>query len=173
MPEAQRNSPSWITACRRLAALFVLFSFAAAAAAVRPIPYKHSDKYHQVERLEESWRVAMLAGDFDALNRMLADDYIAIGANGTLQSKEQSLAALKAGDVRLTSMEISDRKIRFYGSTAVVTSLSSIEGSNADGPVSGTFRYTRVYVRNLQGEWKIVSFEISRIHSHGVQHSNE
>lgn len=173
MPEAQRNSPSWITACRRLAALFVLFSFAVAAGAVRPIPYKHSNKYHQVERLEESWRVAMLAGDIDAMGRLLADDYIAIGANGTLQTKEQALATLKADSLHLTSMEISDRKIRFYGATAVVTSLSSIEGSNADGPVAGEFRYTRVYVRTPQGDWKIVSFEISKVHSREAHHSNE
>lgn len=173
MPEDHRNSLSWITARRRLAVLFVLFSFALAAGAVRPIPYKHSDKYHQVERLEESWRTAMMAGDIDTLSHLLADDYIAISANGTLESKEQALAALKAGNLHLTSMEISDRKIRFYGSTAVVTSLSGIEGHNAEGPVSGEFRYTRVYVRNAQGEWKIVSFEISRIHPHGMHHSNE
>jgi ketosteroid isomerase-like protein len=38
-----------------------------------------------------------------------------------------------------------------------------VQGTTADGNVSGSLRYTRVYVRNPQGQWKIVSFEASRI----------
>jgi ketosteroid isomerase-like protein len=38
-----------------------------------------------------------------------------------------------------------------------------VSGSTADGDISGSYRYTRVYVRDEQGVWKIVSFEASRI----------
>ena len=58
---------------------------------------------------------------------------------------------------------ITDRKVRFYGATAVVTSLANIQATTPDGPMTGDFRYTRVYVRNAQGLWKIVSFEASRV----------
>jgi ketosteroid isomerase-like protein len=58
--------------------------------------------------------------------------------------------------------------VRFYGTTALVTSRAQAAGSNAEGEdISGSFRYTRVYVRNAQGKWKIVSFEASRIRQSG------
>ena len=42
-----------------------------------------------------------------------------------------------------------------------------VHGTNAEGDINGSFRYTRVYVRDAHGEWKIVSFEASRILKHG------
>jgi ketosteroid isomerase-like protein len=53
--------------------------------------------------------------------------------------------------------------VRFYGATALVTSFAHVTGTNAEGEAIGDFRYTRVYVRNAQGQWKIESFEASRI----------
>jgi ketosteroid isomerase-like protein len=48
-----------------------------------------------------------------------------------------------------------------------VTSLAEVQGTTAEGDISGSYRYTRVYVRDAQGEWKIVSFEASRIRDPG------
>ena len=67
----------------------------------------------------------------------------------------------------MTSIEFSDRKVRFYGQTALVTSRAEVSGNNADADFSGSYRYTRVYVRDEQGKWKIVSFEASRIRDSG------
>jgi ketosteroid isomerase-like protein len=57
--------------------------------------------------------------------------------------------------------------VRFYGTLALVTSQADVKGTNATGDFSGTYRYTRVYVRNAQGIWKIVSFEASRVREPG------
>jgi ketosteroid isomerase-like protein len=116
--------------------------------------------------MEEAWRNAMMKGDVAAMSSLLADDYIAISASGTLQTKEDTLARLRSGRRHITSLELSDRKVRFYGTTALVTSLAHVNGTNADGEVIGNLRYTRVYVKNVQGKWKIVSFEASRIRAH-------
>ena len=101
------------------------------------------------------------------MDALLADDYMAISASGTLQSKEQTLENLRSGRVHFTTLDISDRKVRFYGTTALVTSIATIQGTTADGEISGNYRYTRVYVRNSQGAWKVVSFEASRIREPG------
>lgn len=124
---------------------------------------KHENAHHEIDQLEDKWRSAILASDAPAISSLLADDYTAITSEGTLQTREDWLANLRSGRVHFTLLNVSDRKIRFYGSTAVVTSRADVEGTNAEGPVSGGFRYTRVYVRNAQGKWKIVSFEASRI----------
>lgn len=97
------------------------------------------------------------------MDSLLADDYTAITANGTLQTKQDWLASLRSGRVHISTLDISDRKVRFYGDTAVVTSRAQVQGTGSEGGVVGSFRYTRVYVRNPQGKWKIVSFEASRI----------
>lgn len=125
-------------------------------------PRRHEAR-HEIDQLEEQWRIALLKGDTVALGSLLADDYIAITASGTLQTKDETLASMRARRMRFASLDLSDRKVRFYGSTALVNSLAQVKGVNAEGDVKGSFRYTRVYVRDGTGNWKIVSFEASRI----------
>jgi ketosteroid isomerase-like protein len=132
-----------------------------------PRAQKHEGR-HEIDQLEEAWRNAILKADTVAMGALLADDYMGITAHGTLQTKEQTLSRIASGRAHYTALELSDRKVRFYGTTALVTSLAQVTGSNADGEdISGSFRYTRVYVRNAQGKWKIVSFEASRIREAG------
>ena len=123
---------------------------------------KHESR-HEIDLLEDAWRKALLNADRAALESLLSDDYMAITASGTLQNKEQALANLSGGRIRFNSLELSDRKVRFYGATALVTSLATVSATKSEGEVSGSFRYTRVYVRDPRGAWKIVSFEASRI----------
>jgi ketosteroid isomerase-like protein len=127
-----------------------------------PRVQKHEFR-HEIDQLEDTWRTAMLKGDINTMDSLLADDYMAITPSGTLQTKEESLASIRSGGMHFTSLDISDRKVRIYGGTAVVTSLADVQGTTSTGNLSGAYRYTRVYVRDAQGAWKIVSFEASRI----------
>ena len=127
-----------------------------------PRAERHESR-HEIDQLEQAWRDALMTHSVTSMENLLADDYIAITPNGTLQSKEQTLANLRAGALRIKSLDFTDRKVRFYGQTALVTSRAEIAGTNGDSDLSGSYRYTRVYVRNDQGKWKIVSFEASRI----------
>ncbi len=127
---------------------------------------KHEDR-NEIFQLEEVWRNAMLKGDTAAMSSLLADDYIAITAAGTLQTKEEAINNLRTHRVHLTTLDVSERKVRFYGKTALVTSVAYVQGSTPDGEVLGSFRYTRVYVRDAQDKWKIVSFEASRMRQPG------
>ena len=98
---------------------------------------------------------------------LLADDYMAITPTGILQSKEQALANLRAGTVHFNSIDLSDRKVRLYGTTALVTSRAEVAATGPDGNISGSYRYTRVYVKDAHGVWRIVSFEANRIREPG------
>jgi len=127
-----------------------------------PRAQRHESR-HEIDQLEQSWKDALVRKNASAMETLLSDDYIAITPNGTLQSKDQTLANLRSGATQIKSIEFSDRKVRFYGQTALVTSRAEVSGTNGDANFSGSYRYTRVYVRNAQGKWKIVSFEASRI----------
>lgn len=133
---------------------------------------KHESR-HEIDQLEDGWRTAALNGDAKTMDSLLADDYMAITAAGTLQSRDETLANLRSGRLHFTSLTITDRKVRFYGTTAVVTSLATIEATNPEGPVTGDYRYTHVYVRNAQGQWKIVSSEASHVRKPGPHKRNE
>ncbi len=148
-----------------VAALVMVFVLSANA--VQPSPgmpraQRHESR-HEIDQLEQTWRDAVVHHNAAAMDSLLADDYIAITASGTLQSKEQTLTNLRTGTLHLTAIEFSDRKVRFYGQTALVTSRAEVTGTNGDGEISGSYRYTRVYVKDEHGAWKIVSFEASRI----------
>jgi ketosteroid isomerase-like protein len=151
----------------RLAATALLLAVCANILyAGQPKPKKR-DNRHEIEQLEEAWRNAALKSDTNAMSALLADDYIAITASGTLQTKEEALASLRSGRVHFTALDVSDRKLRFYGETALVTSKANVKASNGSSDLTGSFRYTRVYVLNPQGQWKVVSFEASRIREPG------
>lgn len=127
---------------------------------------KHESR-REIDQLEEKWRNAEVTGNVAVMDVLLADDYVSISAGGTLQSKEDTLARMRSGQKHITAIELSDSKVRFYGSTALVTSIAHVTGINAAGEAIGDFRYTHVYVRNAQGKWKIVSSEASRIRQPG------
>jgi ketosteroid isomerase-like protein len=144
--------------------LFSSIAFAGQHGPAHSVPRAQRHEYrHEIDQLEEAWRTAMLKGNSAALAGLLADDYTAITAKGAIQTKDQAISNLRSGALQLTELNISDRKVRIYGSTAVVTSLAELTGSKSDQEMTGRYRYTRVYVRNSQGQWKIVSFEASRI----------
>ena len=149
--------------------LLLLAAVAESSAQKAPLPRAQRHEYrHEIDQAEEAWRTAILKGNATALATLLADDYTAITAKGAIETKDQAINSLRSGGLQLTTLAISDRKVRIYGSTAVVTSLAELAGNRSSQEVSGRYRYTRVYVRNQAGQWKIVSFEASRI-----QESNE
>jgi ketosteroid isomerase-like protein len=128
------------------------------------LPHHEGRAIHkEIEGMEQEWRQATVTNNVGEMDRLLADDYIGITSNGTLETKPQALAQRRAGTVRITKLELSDLHVRVYGDTAVVTSQAEVEGTNGASDISGQYRYTRVYNRRM-GEWKIVSFEASRMH---------
>ncbi len=142
-------------------AAFLLFALGHSALA---LPRREQRAIHkEIEALEQQWREAIINNNVSTMNHLLADDYIGITSNGTIETKAQVLAQSRAGTVRISKLDLSDIHVRVYGDTAVVTSVADLVGTNGASDISGEYRYTRVYNRRL-GQWKIVSFEASRMH---------
>jgi ketosteroid isomerase-like protein len=144
-----------------LAAFLLLYAFPARAVSV-PLLHKEDKLHREIENLEAEWRQSVVANDIPTASRLLADDYLGINPNGTLETKADALAQRRSGTVKISSIEPSSLKVRVYGDTAVVTSLVEVQGHDGDRDISGRYHYTRVYSRRA-GEWKIVSFEASRV----------
>jgi ketosteroid isomerase-like protein len=123
---------------------------------------KHDEK-RQIEALEEKWRAAQLAGDIQTMDGMLADDFIGISMSGQLNTKSQQLDRIRNHQLMLSKIRLSDMKIKLLDTVAVVTCQAEVEGTSDGASMRGIYRYTRVYQHLPSGEWKITSFEATRI----------
>jgi ketosteroid isomerase-like protein len=159
-------SPAWRRPHRARAAA-AAFALAAMALPLYAGFAQQNENRHEIDKLEDVWRNAVLTSNTKAMDGLLADDYMGITPSGTLQTRDDTLDSLRSGKVHFAVLDITDRKVRFYGSTAVVTSQANIQASTPEGAVTGHYWYTRVYARDPQGQWKIVSFEASRVREPG------
>jgi len=143
--------------------MLAVMALALPARADGPHPKRHDQYKHQVEQLEEAWRTAEMNGDVDAMDKLLSDDYVGITMTGQVVTKTQQLDRMKRRALVLTKIDAQDVKVKLIGSTAIVTSLSEVEGTNDGEPMHGKFRSTRVYTRLPAGVWKITNFEATRV----------
>jgi ketosteroid isomerase-like protein len=160
LPRGSRNRAALAAAV--LGMVFASPAMPAQAHNAMPRAERHESR-HEIFHLENQWQDAVVKGDTNALSSLLSEDYMAITPFGTLQNKQQTLDNLSSGRWHVTSLNQIERKVRFYGTTAIVTSLVEVQGTSPDGDISGDYRYTRVYARDPKGDWKIVNFEANRM----------
>jgi ketosteroid isomerase-like protein len=106
------------------------------------------------------WQQAELTANTSTMATMLSEDYLGIYGDGTLATKAETIDSFKKGTTKFSHIHTWDRKIRVFGSTAVVVSKAQVSGEHDGESLSGYYRYTRVYHRH-NGVWQIVSFEAS------------
>jgi ketosteroid isomerase-like protein len=149
---------------RLVTAIFAVAVFAgtAALAMAKPVHHKRLAR-EEVEVLETQWKQAMMANDLAAMDKLLSDDYLGVTINGDLVTKAQQLDRMRGREITLTSLDVSDMKIKIIGQIAIVNALAQVEGSAEGRPLHGGFRYVRVYQHLPSGLWKITSFEVTRV----------
>lgn len=152
-----------------LAAALVLCALAAPAGALGFHGDHHPERKRQIALLEREWRTAQLAGDLRTMDRMLADDFVGINMAGEVNTKAQLLTRARNRVLVLSQFDLRDIKIKVLDRVAVVTVRASVQGTNGGRPVSGMFRYTRIYHRLPSGAWVITNFEATRIASHPAE----
>jgi ketosteroid isomerase-like protein len=114
----------------------------------------------EVVKLEHEWAKAYITIDTAVLERVEADDYIFIGADGDVTPKAQDIKELKTGVLKLSECTISEIKVRAYGKTAIATGISTLKGTYTGKDISGKYRFTDVFVRS-KGVWHAVSTHAS------------
>jgi len=121
-----------------------------------------ADPKAALEQMEKDRAQAVVKKDTATLEKMTADDYQLIDANGKMRGKADTMEAIKSGAISLQSNDVDDLKVQVYGNTAVVTGRSNPKGTIDGKDVSGPIRFTRVYVKR-NGNWQSVLFQQTRI----------
>jgi len=124
---------------------------------------RHHDPGHEIAALDEAWRQALLRADQATLRSIIADDFVAITALGTIENREQFLAHISDSTLHLAAISYRNRNIRVLGTTAMVTVRANLKGSLHRKDIAGNYRETRVYVAAEDGSWKLVSLETQRL----------
>ena len=81
----------------------------------------------EVLKLENEFARAVANNDADALDAILADDWIIVDPDGSIIDKARFLGVIKSGALFHESMESTDLRVRLYGNTAVLTGLTTAE----------------------------------------------
>ena len=116
----------------------------------------------QLKKFETVRADAVVKGDIATVEKGTADDYTFANVYGQVMGKTQLLNALKSGDIKLTSDDVSDMKVRVYGNTAVITGKAATKGTIGGKDASGQNTFTRVLVKK-GGTWQTVALQQTRI----------
>ena len=118
----------------------------------------------EIVALEAELRRAQLDADVATLDRLIADELLFTGPDGRLGSKAEDLAAHGSGVLRFREHEPEELRVRAVGDTVRVVALRTKIAVEVNGtPVSGMFRYTRVWAKERGGPWRIVAGHVGAV----------
>jgi ketosteroid isomerase-like protein len=115
--------------------------------------------------LVEGWAAAEQGNDAEALDGLLADDFVGVGPLGFVLGRDQWLARFGNG-LENRSLAVEDAQVRDYGSAAIVVGVLAQETSFRGGDNSGRFRLTLVAVRPSD-RWLLANAHIGMLRDPG------
>jgi len=84
--------------------------------------------------------------DFDTLAKVYSDDYMLVRSDGSVLNKQGILRELRDG-LTFQSIELEQKKVRIYGTTAVLTGEGKTVSSRDGKEVRAHFRLVAVYAQ--------------------------
>jgi ketosteroid isomerase-like protein len=116
----------------------------------------------QVLKSEDLQNQALLKNDADLLGSMCADELAWTNASGVLLPKAQMLADLRSGKQKNETIKHEDIRLHVYGTTVVVTGLSTSTYQYKGKTFIGSRRFTNVWIKQ-GGRWMLVVHHVSAV----------
>jgi hypothetical protein len=101
---------------------------------------------------------ALLERKWDTLATLYADEYMLVRSDGSVLSKDEVLADLRAQNRSFESIELSDENLRIIDSVAILTGQSRTRSRHAGTLVESWFRLIAVYVET-PSDLKLLHFQ--------------
>jgi hypothetical protein len=92
--------------------------------------------------LERTMLMSYVLLDFMTLSHLLADDYTAIGYDGTVQTKRQVVESVRSAAIRVDSIPVSEPKSKLFGNVALLTGIRKYYRA---GRIVGVVRYSEIW----------------------------
>lgn len=116
----------------------------------------------EIIEIEEAVRLAQLESDTGVFERVLSDDFKFVTPQGKIISKQEDLDQYKSEQLKLTTVDISNRQINLFGGTAISRFKVKFEGQAGKYVFSNTLLFTRVYSK-IENSWKMVAGHATEI----------
>jgi len=121
-----------------------------------------SQEQNELIQVANEWDQAMVQNDADAIGRYMADDWIIVGADGSMSDKATFLGLVKSGALSHDVMRSENFSVRVYGSTAVLLARGVSGGTYHGQAFRETEQSSNVFVKQ-HGQWKCVLTHLSRL----------
>jgi ketosteroid isomerase-like protein len=115
-----------------------------------------------IQAFLSDWASAEQAGDANTLDKLLADDFTAVGPLGFILPKPAWLGRHRSGDMRYETFSVDDPQVRQLGPVAVVTATNNARASYRGHPVAEALRATLVLTAADRG-WQLAAIHMSFI----------
>jgi|GEM_PF-284450 len=108
-----------------------------------------------VANLDSEYQAAVGRNDATTMGRILADDFVLISSTGRTYSKADLMEEARNGRFVYERQDDTDRTVRVWGDTAVVTALLWAKGVEDGKPFAYRVWFSDTYARTRSG-WKYV-----------------
>ena len=105
--------------------------------------------------LDIAYQEAVKNNDVATMDRILADDFVLVTGNGAVYSKTDLLKEASEGAVIYERQEATNRTVRRWGNTAVITALLWAKGTDHGDPFDYKVWFSDTYVHTATG-WRYV-----------------
>ena len=127
---------------------------------IRPSGSRADDE-NTVGALDTQYQKAVKKNDVATMERILADDFVPVTGNGRKQTKADLLKESFRGEITYEHQEDTDRTVRVWNDTAVVTALLWAKGAQKGKSFDYKLWFSDVHVRTPWG-WRYVFGQASR-----------
>lgn len=106
--------------------------------------------------LEKAWNHALEAKDTKALDMILANSLVSIDIDGSVSSKKEFLASIKAPDYQPSQAVTEESNVQVYGDAAVVVGIFRVKGTEKGKPYVHRERFADTWIK-VNGTWQCVA----------------
>jgi ketosteroid isomerase-like protein len=137
-----------LTLCAALLVIAAAFRGAAQSAI--------SDEAGRVLGLENAWGHAIESKDTKALDQLLAPTFLAVEIDGSVSSKAEFLAGIKAPEYQPSQAVNEQINVQVYGNSAVVVGIFRVKGVEKGKPYVHRERFIDTWIKHEQS-WQCVA----------------
>jgi ketosteroid isomerase-like protein len=106
----------------------------------------------QVLALEKAWNQAYKAGDIKALSAILDNSLVLVEDDGSLKTKSEFLASVKAANVNEEQVAPESLTVRVFGNTAIAIGVIAVKETKGGKTVVHRERFIDTWI-NRNGTW--------------------
>jgi ketosteroid isomerase-like protein len=109
----------------------------------------------EIERLEQQLVTAIEAKDLATYQRLVAEDYVAVGVNGET-TRTQTIDTYRSGALSLPGLKIGEIKVHVYGNTAMISARTFGDRVENGKTTPNRVRYMRIWMKR-KGQWRAIA----------------